>query len=349
MYFSSNAGGTFHIWRQRFPNGQPEQITSGLTEEEGIAMAADGRSLVTAVALKQSTVWVHDKNGERQVSLEGYSYDPEFTPDGKKLLYRILRGALPAYDPAELRALDLNSGQTEPVLPGMLVSGNPGHAYDVSPDGRSVVAVVVDREGKRRLWVTSLDHQSPPRLVPDVQGYAPHLGEGGDIFFASEEQHPKLSHVHTDGTGLQVVGRPGANGMQLLGVSQDRQWALTRDRGTGALIAVSLGDSAAKQIVSNAPSDCRASWSADGKVLFLSMPTSPIASGIIGRTYAVPLSNREMLPRVPPGGFQTLEELAKIPGMRVLEGYDVTPGPTSDIYAFSRASVQRNLYRVPIP
>ena len=40
MYFSSNPGGVFHTWRQRFPDGQPEQITSGPTEEEGIAMAA---------------------------------------------------------------------------------------------------------------------------------------------------------------------------------------------------------------------------------------------------------------------------------------------------------------------
>src|SRR4029453_14254678 len=48
IYLTSNAGGTNHIWRQRFPDGQPEQITSGLTEEEGIAMAPDGPSFVTA-------------------------------------------------------------------------------------------------------------------------------------------------------------------------------------------------------------------------------------------------------------------------------------------------------------
>ncbi len=51
MYFSSNSGGVFHTWRQRFPDGQPEQITSGPTEEEGIAMAPDGRSFITAVGL----------------------------------------------------------------------------------------------------------------------------------------------------------------------------------------------------------------------------------------------------------------------------------------------------------
>jgi hypothetical protein len=41
MYFTSNAVDTNHIWRQRFPDGKPEQITAGPTEEEGIAMAPD--------------------------------------------------------------------------------------------------------------------------------------------------------------------------------------------------------------------------------------------------------------------------------------------------------------------
>ena len=42
MYFSADAGDGFHIWRQRFPKGVPEQITFGPTEEEGIAVAPDG-------------------------------------------------------------------------------------------------------------------------------------------------------------------------------------------------------------------------------------------------------------------------------------------------------------------
>ena len=52
MYFTSKAGGLNHIWRQRFADGRPQQFTFGITEEEGIAMAPDGRSLVTAVALE---------------------------------------------------------------------------------------------------------------------------------------------------------------------------------------------------------------------------------------------------------------------------------------------------------
>ena len=64
MYFSSSAGGGFHIWRQRFTQSgtplAPEQITKGPTEEEGLAMASDGRSLITALGLKQGSVWLRD-------------------------------------------------------------------------------------------------------------------------------------------------------------------------------------------------------------------------------------------------------------------------------------------------
>jgi hypothetical protein len=38
MYFTAYVEGRSHLWRQRFPNGQPEQVTSGVTEEEGVAV-----------------------------------------------------------------------------------------------------------------------------------------------------------------------------------------------------------------------------------------------------------------------------------------------------------------------
>lgn len=92
MYFSSDFGGAFHTWRQRFPDGQPEQITSGPTEEEGLALAPDGRSFITAVGLTQSSIWLHDGGGDRQISLEGYAFSPKFTPDGSGCSTRFKKG-----------------------------------------------------------------------------------------------------------------------------------------------------------------------------------------------------------------------------------------------------------------
>ena len=56
-----------------------------------------------------------------------------------------------------------------------------------------------------------------------------------------------------------------------------------------------------------------------------------------------------MFPTIPPGGFHSESELAKLPGVRIIEAFDGAPGPTPEVYAFSRATVQRNLYRIPIP
>jgi serine/threonine protein kinase len=42
-------------------------------------------------------------------------------------------------------------------------------------------------------------------------------------------------------------------------------------------------------------------------------------------------------------------EQGPLPKDRLLEAADVDPGPTPDVYVFSRESVQRNLYRIPLP
>ena len=55
-----------------FPMEQPEQVTfSNTTEEEGVAMAPNGKSFITSVGTHDSMVWIHDQNGEHPTSSEG--------------------------------------------------------------------------------------------------------------------------------------------------------------------------------------------------------------------------------------------------------------------------------------
>ena len=82
----------FHIWRQRFPDGQPEQLTFGPTSQEGIAMAADGKSLITSVGSEDDTVWIHDKDGDHQISSEGSASSPQFSSDGRQLYFLMSNG-----------------------------------------------------------------------------------------------------------------------------------------------------------------------------------------------------------------------------------------------------------------
>ena len=95
MYFSATVEGSSHLWRQRFPDGQPEQITFGPTEEEGIAVDPAGHSLITSIGVHESAIWIHDTDGERPLSSEGEVVGdvspPSFNPDGTMIYYLLRR------------------------------------------------------------------------------------------------------------------------------------------------------------------------------------------------------------------------------------------------------------------
>jgi len=348
MYFSSNAGGVFHIWRQRFPDGRPEQITSGPTEEEGIAVAPDGRSLVTAVGTRQSSVWVHDSHGDRQISVEGQAFQPQFTPDGKKLCYRIRKGTS-----SELWVADLDSNLSEPLLSGFPVgvsgeSSGEGAVwnagYDISPDGREVVFFSPDRNGKLRLWLTPFDRSSPPRQIPGVEGEQPLFGPGAEIFFRKVEgPSAHLYSVREDGSGLRRAAEFTV--VDLFSAPPDRKWLLLGVLpGTqGELIFPTDGGT---PVMTHVPPPDWLRWTEDGKYLFVTNAHESRA-----KTYVFSLSPGQLLPAslALAKNYLLEEELAKLPGVRIIPMGKVVPGPTANVYAFTRETVQRNLYRIPVP
>jgi len=343
MYFTSNAVADNHIWRQRFPDGQPEQITSGPTEEEGIAVAPDGRSLITAVALQNAALWIHDTRGERQISLEGNPADPQFTPDGKALLYRVVREAPSEFnefkDSGEVRLADLETGHSEP-----LVRGFEALSFALSPDGHQVVMEVADTEGKARLWLAPLDRSAPPRQIPNVEGGSPAFGLGNEVFFRHVESGDGFVYrVHSDGTGLRKALEQPVLLMGAGSVSPDGQWleawAPLPGNGPPATQAFPLNGGPAVEIA-NA---LRLEWSLNGRFAFLSSNTFAV-----GKTFIAPLQPGQTLPSIPPGGFRSEEDLVRLPGARRIDTVAV-PGPSADVYAFYRGATQRNLYRIPIP
>ena len=102
-------------------------------------MAPDGHSFITSVGFRKSAVWVRDGNGERQISLEGFAYQPKFTPDGKRLCYRVLKGSTPTSDPTELWIAELETGRNEQLLPGIPVVGFFGYFPGWQSGGRRTV------------------------------------------------------------------------------------------------------------------------------------------------------------------------------------------------------------------
>ena len=87
------------------------------------------------------------------------------------------------------------------------------------------------------------------------------------------------------------------------------------------------------------------SWSGDGKHLFVQGK----GPANLDKAYVLPLSPGQMVPDSIVDGLPSEQEILKLPGARVIPLGNVVPGPTADIYAFTRQSVQRNLYRIPVP
>jgi len=333
MYFTSDHGGVNHIWRQRFPDGHPEQITSGPTEEEGIAMASDGRSLVTAVAVQNTSLWVHDGKGERQISVEGNGYNPKFTPDGKKLCYMIVKQAPNQFmwyrNPGEVRIADLESGRSEPLVPGL-----PVLDYDISTDGRQVVMSTPDRDGKPRLWVMPFDRSSPPVQLANVEGASPKFGEGNDILFRHlDGKSVFVYRVHPDGTGLRRA--LAAPVFLMNSVSPDGRWIVAwaplGGNGPPSFQAFPLDGATPIQI---------------GNFIYVTWPLD--GRSVLMGAYLVPLRPGEALPQIPAGGFRSEDEIARLPGARRIDADGVVLGPSAGVYAFYRRTIQRNLYRIPI-
>src|ERR1700686_717211 len=143
-----------HIWRQRFPSGEPQQITFGPTSQEGIAMAPDGKSLVTSVGSQDTTVWIHDKNGDHQISSEGNAGAPAFSADGNSLYFLMINGQSHL---TELWIKDQSSGKMDRALPGYSMD-----SYSISHDGKQLAFAAKDAAGHVGIWVAPMNRRSSP-------------------------------------------------------------------------------------------------------------------------------------------------------------------------------------------
>jgi eukaryotic-like serine/threonine-protein kinase len=343
VYVSANSGGKFHIWRQKFPYGQPEQITSGPTEELGIAMAPDGKSLLTSVGVSDSTVWVHDAKGDRQLSSEGSAGGSSFSRDGSKLYYLMQSGQS---SDLELWFTELASGRNERVLPGYRVQSRfTAGDYAISPDEHRVAFSMKDQRGTSHLWVAPLNHRSSPQqLASPTSEDSPFFLPDGDLAFRAIEGGLNfLYRMHPDGTGRRKI-IPDAI-LDLVAVSPDGRWAVTEvksqdEEHTTAIMAYSLDGAPAVRLCNSL---CLVGWDTQGKFLGLQF----LNSGD-GNTYVIPVSPARGLPNLPPNGVTDAKDLKADKKILVIP-HAVESAVSPALYSFSRQTTRRNIYRIPLP
>lgn len=346
MYFGANVDGARHLWRQRFPDGRPEQITSGPTEEDGVAVAPDGGSLITSIGVRQSALWLHDPRGDRALTSQGYVSHPEwsglqgtipvFSRDGRSLFY--LRSESPGAPP-ELWRADLASEKSEKVLPGVFMV-----EFDLSDDAQEVLYSLQPAGKPSQLWIARLDRRLPPEMIVSSGGDSPYFGPDRRIVYRSfDGTRYYLQQIDRDG-GRRSNIAPLAVG-NILSMTPDRRWITTvttiPDIGAGTF-AVPLDGGPPRRICAG----CPVAWSLDAKVLYLFVRKSSLTDP--GKMRVVPLPPGDILPPLPPSGLTAPDESEPVPGSLFIDRYGISPGVDASVYAYVKTTMHRNLFQIPL-
>lgn len=330
----------FHIWRQRFPDGKPEQLTFGPTSQEGIAMAPDGKSLITSVGSEDHTVWLHDKDGDHQISSEGDATSPTFSSDGSSLYFLMANGQTRG---AELWVKDLSSGKVDRVVPGYPVQSNSieGHSYSISQDGKEVAFAMMDQSGRSNLWVAPTSRRSSPQHIASaaVEDSPFFLPDGDLIFRAMEGGSNFLYRMKADGTGRRKIVPDRSLGVGA--VSQDGRWIVAwfpnpDEVHTAAVKALALDWSASATLC---VFECHPNWDAAGKFVYIHFPE------LFDGSYVIPVMQDGGLPKIPSAGFTSKDDFANA---KTIPWY-VESALSPSVYAYTRVNTRRNLYRIQLP
>jgi serine/threonine protein kinase len=341
IYLSTNAGGRFHIWRQRFPDGEPEQLTSGATEEQGIAMQPDGKALYTSVGTFDNSVWVHDENGDREISAEGDSFSSRFSNDGKTLFY--LKRDRPE-SKAELWSTNLETRQADRVVPGYDVEelfDSP--SYDISSDGQWAALAVRDEHGTSHLWIASTTRRTSPRQL-DASGAnedSPRFLPNGDLIYRASEGG--RNYVYTrkpDGSGRKKLMETPI--LSLVSNSPDGRWfvVIVRDDTNPEhpyhTLAYPLSGGNPLVICQTL---CAVRWTADEKYFDVQSPDWEFKSLLL------PVSQANPFPDSAPPGKSGMPDWGKR-AIQIPQLVDsiATPGK----YSFTKTTGKRNIYRIPL-
>ena len=199
---------------------------------------------------------------------------------------------------------------------------------------------------KLRPW---LDRRDVPRRLGSVHPEAyPVFGPEGDLFFQAEESGNSYVYRRNLESGETRKALPIPI-VRFQTISADGKWVVVEarvanEKVTRGVVAYRLSDGTAKRVCRNL---CYIHWTQDGKTLHV---------GILGthgstpdyNTLIVPLRNGESFPVLPASGIEGESDLTHLADVKIVSGLTY-PGPDRFQYAVPGKTVQRNIYRIPIP
>ena len=324
-----------HIWRQRFSGGTPEQITYGPTSQEGIGMAPDGKSFVTSVGSEDSSVWMHDQDGDRQVSTEGYSGLPSFSSDGNSLYFLMTNNQ--SHVP-ELWVKNLRDGKLESVLPGYAME-----SYSISRDGKQVAFAANDSAGHGSVWVAPLNRRSSPKRISstEVEDSPRFLPDGDLVFRVVEGGFNFIYRMKPDGSERHKLTSERI--LDLHSVSANGHWVVASvpnasDEAPTATKAFNIDGTEAPRTV--CLSYCGLSWDIDGKFAYMTFLAASNSTSVL------PVVSGSGFPNLPVRGFTNSEDFTSAKPNVSIPNLTVEAAISPAVYAYVRQNTRRNLFRI---
>jgi hypothetical protein len=218
--------------------------------------------------------------------------------------------------------------------------------YEVSDDGKGVVFSTQPSGKASQIWLAAMDRGSPAKLIASSGEDSPHFGPDGYILYRlSDGKTHYAARMNRDGSGRSKVADYPIGNVQT--VSPDRRWIVSimpaLDGGPGGTMAVPIDGGPPRRICTHG---CTAMWAPDGKFLYVTLRRMATTGG--GQTLAIPVPRGKVFPDLPATGINAQTDAAAFPGSRVVEGWNISPGPDPSIYAYVKTTIHRNLFRVPL-
>ena len=195
----------------------------------------------------------------------GYDNQPSFTPDGKSLLYTVVRGGGPrGTTQSDILRLDLGSGTSAELI----ATPESEYSATVMPGGSAVAVIRVELDSTQRLWAFPLAGGAPRVLLERIKpvGYQAWLDSTTvGVFVLGSPATLQVANLRT-GTAkilLSDIGRavqrvPGRRAISVTHrVSEKDWWIVEVDAETGATKPVVAMPSQGDYFV----------WLADGSLL----------------------------------------------------------------------------------
>jgi hypothetical protein len=310
-------------------------------------MSPDGRSLVTALGLVESGIYMHTPQGEHLLSTDGYASRLSFSRDGRFLFYLLRRASTGAA--GELWQTELSSEKAELLLKASSIS-----SYSVSLDGTQILFSARPEHGPVEIWLASRNGTFSPRRLTASGEDQPMFGPAGEVVFRqSENGNNYLFTMKADGSNRRRVIRTPI--VEIRAMSPDRRLVVAMAPVNGnprtAVLAVPLDGGPVRRIC---PASCTVRWSPGGARMFVTL--LPQASPRM--TIAIPVPSGGSMADLPASGLRSEQDASTIPGSELVDltpfntsrpPNEVAPGLTAGTFAFVRTVSHRNLFRVQLP